>query len=338
MSAQAEAVRAGTARHSALGLSDADALRMYRLMVTARRFSERTLTLAFQGRIVLAVPADGHEAAQVGAVLPLGRDDVLYPFYRGVGSALARGQTVRELMLDHFARAESPNGGGKQMPCHWVSRELNLIPNSSSVGTHIPHAVGSALAARLRRRDSVAMATFGEGAVSKGDFHEGLNFAAIHRLPVILVCENNRYAISVPFRLESPVPSVADRAAAYGVTGVSVDGMDPLEVFAAVRDARRRALSGDGPTVVEARVYRFSLHTSHVGVENYRDRGEVDRERAHDPLLVFERYLGAVGLLQPETTQAIERDVKAEIDSAIEYAEAAPYPAAEEATLNVLAS
>lgn len=324
-------------RHAALGLSDADVVRMHRQLLLARRVSERTLTLAMQGRVAIAIPADGHEAAQVGAVSALEPEDYLYPFYRSIGAALTRGQSVRQVMLDHFAKAEAQNSGGRQMPCHWSDPALHLITTSSSVGTHIPHAVGTALASRIRDEDAITYASFGEGAVSKGDFHEGVNFAAIHRLPVVLVCENNRYSISVPFRLESPVRSVADRAQAYGIPGISVDGMDPLEVYAAVRDARERAIQGRGPTLIEARVYRYSLHTSHVGMENYREREEIERERVHDPLPAFEQYLSDLDLLSREEADAMLAEINAEIDAAIEYAEQAPVPSADQATTHVFA-
>jgi 2-oxoisovalerate dehydrogenase E1 component alpha subunit len=325
-------------RHAALGLQDADVVRMYRLMVLARRASECTLALAFQGRIMIAVPADGHEAAQVGAVSALEPADHLYPYYRGIGAALTRGQSIRQVMLDHFGRAEARNSGGRQMPTHWSDPSLHLITNSSSVGTHIPHAAGTALASRLRGEAAVTYASFGEGAVSKGDFHEGVSFAAIHKLPALFVCENNRYAISVPFRVESPVRRVADRAAGYGIPGVSVDGMDVLAVYGAVREARARAIRGEGPTLLEARVYRYSLHTSHVGVENYRDQQEIERERRHDPIPSFRRYLLALGLLTDTEADALAAEVEAEIDAAVREAERAPAPPAEQATRNVFAS
>ncbi|MFN8523054.1 MAG: thiamine pyrophosphate-dependent dehydrogenase E1 component subunit alpha [Chloroflexota bacterium] len=329
---------ATTPRHTLLGWSDDEVIRVYRLMVLARRMSERTLTLARQGRVHIAVPSEGHEAAQIGAVLALRPEDSLYVFYRGMASALARGQTARQIMLDHFGRAAATNGGGRPMPCHWSDPSLRLITNSSSVGTHIPHAVGTALASKLRGEAAVSFATFGEGAVSKGDFHEGLNFAAIHHVPVILLCENNRYAISVPFRLESPVSSVADRAAAYGIRGVSVDGMDIFAVNQAVREARERALAGEGPTVIEARVYRFSLHTSHVGIENYREQAEIQREREHDPLPAMRTYLLGLGLLTESDADGLLRGVNDEIDAAVDYAERSAPPLADTATRHVLAS
>ena len=328
----------GGTRHAALGLSDTDAVAIYRFMLLARRVSERTMALTFQNRIPLAVQCDGHEAAQVGAAFALRPEDPLFAYYRGIGSALTRGYPVEALMLDHFARADAPSGGGRVMPCHWSDPGHRLFTNSSSVGTHIPHAVGTALGSRLRGEPAVSVATFGEGAVSKGDFHEGVSFAAIHRLPVIFLCENNQYAISVPFALESPVESVAQRAAAYDIPGVAVDGMDVLAVYKAVREARDRAASGAGPTLIEARVYRYGLHTSHVGLENYRDSDEVARWRERDPLPAYRRYLAEVGLLDDGGAARMQAELDREIDRAVEVAEAAPKPDPATALLHTLAT
>ena len=330
-----ELTATGENRHARLGLTDAEAVGLYRAMLLARRMSERTMALAFQGRVAIAVSAEGHEASQVGAVAALEPADYLYPFYRGIGSALTRGQSAAAIMLEHFGRAEGPTAG-RPMPCHWTDPSLHLISNSSSVGTHIPHAVGTALAARLRGEAAVAYASFGEGAVSKGDFHEGLNFAAIHKLPVILVCENNGYVISAPFRLESPIASVADRAPAYGVPGVSVDGMDVLAVYAAVREARARAIRGEGPSLIEARVYRYGYHTSHVGQENYRSPEEIERQRARDPVPNFRAYLQGLGLLTESDAAGLAAEVDAEVDAAVRAAEQASPPPRELATQQVL--
>src|SRR5918994_90086 len=179
--------------------------------------------------------------------------------------------------------------GGKNIPGHWSKRALNLMSISGSVATHIPHAVGSAMAATLRGEQAVAIAYFGDGGVSKADFHEGLNFAAIHRLPVILFCENNGVAISVPFELQSSVPRVADRAAGYGVPGVTVDGWDPLAVYEVTHEAAERARRGEGPTLIEAVVARLSRHTSQVGDD--RSGKEMTAARELDPIPFFGRYL-----------------------------------------------
>src|SRR5918994_6852976 len=276
-------------RHFELGLSDAEALDFHYAMLVTRELSQRALALAQQGTIDLSIPSDGHEAAQVASMRALRKTDTAYLFYRSIPAAYARGMTARELMMDHFGRATAPSSGGKNIPGHWSKRALNLMSISGSVATHIPHAVGSAMAATLRGEQAVAIAYFGDGGVSKADFHEGLNFAAIHRLPVILFCENNGVAISVPFELQSSVPRVSDRAAGYGVPGVTVDGWDPLAVYEVTHEAAERARRGEGPTLIEAVVARLSRHTSQVGDD--RSGKEMTAARELDPIPFFGRYL-----------------------------------------------
>src|SRR5438270_7686644 len=197
--------------HREFGLSDAEALEMYYAMLVSRRLSEYALRLAFQGSIDVSIPSDGHEAAQIASMLALRPTDPVYLFYRSLPAAYARGMTAREIFLDYFGSADGPSSGGKNLPGHWAKHDLHLMSVSGSVATQIPHAVGSALAATLRGEDSVSVAYFGDGGSSKSDFHEGLNFAAVRQLPVVLFCENNRMAISVPFEKQSGVRSVADR-------------------------------------------------------------------------------------------------------------------------------
>ena len=313
-------------RHRQLGLDDATALRQLELMLLARRISERALTLSMQGRLAIAIPCDGHEAAQVGSILALRPQDIVHPFYRSLAAALARGMTPTELFLDLFGRAASPSSGGRQMPGHWSRPELRMLTTSSSVGTQLPTAVGTALGSKIRRQDEVSIAYFGDGASSKGDFHEALNFAAVWKLPVIFFCENNQYAISVPFERQSAVPSVADRAPAYGMPGVSVDGMDLLAVYEATRQAHERARRGAGPTLIEARVYRFSLHTSHVGAENYREPAEIEAARQRDPIVLYRRELEAAGLLGNGHLRELREQVERIVDQAVAAAEASPAP------------
>src|ERR687885_807727 len=281
--------------HREFGLSDTDALELYYAMLVSRRLSEVALKLAFQGAIDVAIPSDGHEAAQIASMRALRSSDPVYLFYRSVPAAYARGMTAREILLDYFGRRDGPSSGGKNLAGHWAKRELNLLSISGSVATQIPHAVGSALAAKLRGEDSVSVAYFGDGGSSKSDFHEGLNFAAIHQLPVVLFCENNGLAISVPFEKQSPVRSVADRAVGYAVVGISVDGSDPLQVYRVMREAVEGARAGKGPAVVEARVTRLSQHTSQVG--DLRAPQEVAAARRRDPIPRFARYLSHHGLL-----------------------------------------
>ncbi len=236
--------------HRQFGLSDADAIDMYYAMLVTRRISEQALKLAFQGAIDVSIPADGHEAAQIASMRALRPTDPAYLFYRSSPAAYARGMTAREILLEYFGRADGPSSGGKNLAGHWAKRELNLMSMSGSVATHIPHAVGSALAARLRGEDTVSVAYFGDGGSSKSDFHEGLNFAAVHQLAVVLFCENNGMAISVPFEKQSGVRSVADRAVGYALVGISVDGSDPLQVYRIMREAVDAARAGKGPALI----------------------------------------------------------------------------------------
>src|SRR3982075_1207391 len=281
--------------HRQFGLSDVEALEMYYAMLVTRVISEHALKLAFQGAIDVSIPSDGHEAAQIASMRALRPTDPVYLFYRSVPAAYARGMTAREIFLDYFGAADGPSSGGKNLPGHWAKRELNLMSTSGSVATQIPHAVGSALAATLRGEDSVSVAYFGDGGSSKSDFHEGLNFAAVRQLPVVLFCENNGMAISVPFEKQSAVRSVADRAVGYAVVGISVDGSDPLQVYRVMREAVDAARAGRGPALIEARVTRLGQHTSQVG-DTRRPR-EVAAAKRRDPIPRFAHYLRHHGVL-----------------------------------------
>jgi 2-oxoisovalerate dehydrogenase E1 component alpha subunit len=310
--------------HHAAGLSDAAARQLYYGMLVCRRLSEQALRLAFQGAIDVAIPSDGHEATQIASMLAVRATDPAYLYYRSVPAAYARGMTARQIMLDYFGRAAGPSSGGRNLAGHWSSPELRLMSISGSVATQIPNAVGTALAARLRGLDDVCIVYFGDGGASKADFHEGLNFAAIHFCPVVLVCENNGVAISVPFDRQSPVASVAERACAYGVPGLSVDGADPLAVLSATREAVSRARAGHGPSLIEARVVRLSLHTSQVG--DSRPAGDLAEARGHDPIPRFGGYLREVGVLDDAQDQALAAQADAEVADAVDFAERAPNP------------
>src|SRR5919202_4980726 len=324
---------APSAVHIQFGLSDADVLDMYYKMLVSRHLSEQSLRLAFQGSIDVAIPSDGHEAAQIASIRALQPEDPVYLFYRSVPAAYARGMTAREILLDYFGRADGTSSGGKNLPGHWAKRELNLLSISGSVATQIPHAVGSALAAKLRGEDSVSVAYFGDGGSSKSDFHEALNFAAVHQLPVVLLCENNRVAISVPFEKQSPVRSVADRAVGYAVVGISVDGSDPLQVFRVMREAVEGARAGRGPALIEARVTRIGQHTSQVG--DTRAPREMAAAQRHDPIPRFARYLSYHGLLDDALNKQLMQRAEAEVEDALEHARQAPPPPVERAFADV---
>lgn len=314
-------------RHLDLGLSDQDLLDMYETMVISRAVDDRTDILVRSGKIPFTVLGHGQEGAQVAAARSLvaGRDWVL-PYYRDVGVVLALGMSLRELMLFEFGKPDDPNSGGRQMPKHWGHRRLRIVSQSSPVATQLPHACGLAWAMRQRREDGIVWVSFGDGVVSKGDFHEGLNFAGIHKLPVVFFCENNYYAISVPFSKQSPVPSVADRASAYGMPGVSVDGNDVFAVYEASLEATERAKRGEGPTLIEARTYRYAPHTSNDDDRRYRSAEEVKKWKALDPIPRLFAYLKEHHLLDEEGAEAIKAKAEQAVREAAQWAERAPDP------------
>jgi 2-oxoisovalerate dehydrogenase E1 component alpha subunit len=322
--------------HRAFGLSDADAIDMYYAMLVSRRVSEHALKLAFQGAIDVSIPADGHEAAQIASMRALRPTDPAYLFYRSAPAAYARGMTAREIFLDYFGRADSPSSGGKNLAGHWAKRELNLMSISGSVATQIPHAVGSALAAKLRGEDTVSVAYFGDAGSSKSDFHEGLNFAAVRQLPVVLFCENNGMAISVPFEKQSGVRSVADRAVGYALVGISVDGNDPLQVYRIMREAVDAARAGKGPALIEARVTRLGQHTSQVG--EMRPALEMAAARRKDPIPRFAHYLRHHGVLDQDSEAELMQRAQAEVVDAVEFARRAAPPPVERAFQDVYAT
>ena len=312
---------------ASLGLSDADLIEMYRLVALARAVDERMWVLNRAGRIPFVISGQGHEGAQVGIAWAFEKGkDWIAPFYRSIATCLAVGMTARDLMLAQYAKGVDPSSGGRQMPGHYGSREHNLVSVSSPVATQLLHAVGIALAAKIRKTGQVAMTSMGEGSSNQGDVHEGLNFAAIHKLPFVFVVENNGYAISVPAAMEVSVADVADRAAGYGIPGVVVDGVDVLGCYAAARDAVARARAGDGPTLIEAKVTRLTAHSSDDQQTKYRSEEELTSERERDPLPRFREQLRDGGVLTDEIEERIGAELKAAVDDATDYAEAEPDP------------
>jgi 2-oxoisovalerate dehydrogenase E1 component alpha subunit len=245
------------------------------------------------------------------------------------------GMTPREIMLAQFAKSVDPSSGGRQMPGHYGAAHHNILSTSSPVGTQILHAVGIALAAKIRGTDQVALTTMGEGASNQGDVHEGLNFAAIHKLPMVLMIENNGYAISVPARLEISTENVADRAAAYGIAGVVVDGGDVLACYRAGKEAVERARSGGGPTILEAKVLRLTAHSSDDQHTKYRTPEELAEEKARDPVPRFKKELMDAGVLDEEKDAAMYAEARQVIDDATDWAEAQPDPDPGAAMLHV---
>ncbi len=318
--------------HQELDLSSDTLLQMYYKMLLARKLDERMWILHRQGKVAFHISGIGQEAAQVGMAFALkpGHDWV-HPYYRDIALVLSLGMQPRQLMLALFGKREDPSSGGRQMPSHFGYRPLNIVSGSSPVATNIPQAAGIGLAAKLRQEDTVVVACFGEGSTSEGDFHEGLNWAGIHKLPVIFFCQNNQYAISVPQTQQMAVENVADRAPAYGMPGVVVDGNDVLAVYSAAREAVARARSGGGPTLLEAKTYRLVPHSSDDDDRSYRSREEVEIWKQRDPIRRLEVYLNGQGLLGARSMEETLERVMAEVDDATDYAEHTPYPEPEEA-------
>jgi 2-oxoisovalerate dehydrogenase E1 component alpha subunit len=329
------AVARGAPRHRELGLSDERLLGMYELMLLARALDERQWILNRQGRQAFVIGCQGHEAAQVGSASALRPGlDLMVPYYRDLAAALVFGVTPRDVMLEALSRAGAPWSGGRQMPSHYGDPRLKILSTGSAVATQISHATGAALASKIRGDGAVTICYFGDGATSEGDFHEGLNLAAIHKLPVIYVCENNGLAISVPRARQMPV-DVAERAAAYNMPGVSVDGADLLAVYRAASEAVERALCGGGPTLIDAHVARLTPHSSDDDERRYRDPDDLAQARRNDPLVQTREYLGGVGLLDEERELALANRVRAAVEDALEHAIAAPPPDPATATRHV---
>jgi 2-oxoisovalerate dehydrogenase E1 component alpha subunit len=331
-------VKKSADRHSPLGLSEDDLLQMYRTMISARLCDEAQFRLNRQGKAPFVVPVSGHEGCQVATAWPLIRGkDQFVPYYRDMAVCLVAGMTPKDVFLGVFGKADDPSSGGRQMPAHWGSRRLGIITGSSPIATQIPHASGIAYAMKYRGEDAVVVSWFGDGATSEGDWHEALNFAGIHKLPSVFVCENNLYAISVPLSKQMAITDVSQRAEGYGFPGTSVDGNDVLACYQAMKDAVDRARAGDGPTLIECRTYRFHPHTSDDDDRTYRTREEVDEAKRKDPLIVFGGYLKEIGLLDDERIEALRTELKAEVDAAVDEAWNAPDPEPETALGHVFA-
>lgn len=314
-------------RHKSLGLSDKDVLEIYKTMLLARKIDERMWLLNRAGKIPFVVSCQGQEAAQVGAAFALDRKiDYVAPYYRDVGIILAFGMTAQDIMLSGFAKAEDPNSGGRQMPGHFGQKKNRIITGSSPVTTQVPHAVGFALAAKLENKEFVSFVTLGEGSSNQGDFHEGLNFAGVYKLPVITMVENNGYAISIPAEKQLGCAKVSDRAIGYGMPGYTVDGNDPLAVYEVVKEARKRAIDGNGPTLIEAMTDRLTAHSSDDDDRQYRDVAELKEAKNNDCVITFATYLQEVGVLTDHVATELNQELTDIINKATDYAENAAYP------------
>src|SRR5688572_16812159 len=293
-------------------LSPEQLKRLYRAMVLGRRLDERMVRLQRQGRIGTFAPIKGQEAAQLGSVATLRPADWMVPSFRETAAMLWRGWPIEKLLQFFAGYLEGGVPGPNQ----------HDLPVTIPVATQLPHAVGLAYAAQYRADDVVVMAYFGDGATSEGDFHEAMNFAGVWHVPVVFVCQNNQWAISVPLKKQTHSRTLAQKALAYGFTGIQVDGNDILAVHAASREAVERARAGDGPTLIECVTYRLGVHTTADDPTKYRTNEEVAEWERKDPLTRFGGYLKKKGLLE----EGLETQVDAEIARAVERFEAVGAP------------
>jgi pyruvate dehydrogenase E1 component alpha subunit len=293
-------------------ISPDELTRMYRAMLLARRLDERRVKLQRQGRIGTFAPLKGQEAAQIGSVATLTIHDWMVPSFRETAAMLWRGWPIEKMLLFFAGYLE----GGQPAP---GQRDL---PITIPVATQLPHAVGLAYAAQYKDDDAVVMAYFGDGATSEGDFHEAANFAGVWHVPVVFLCQNNQWAISVPLKKQTHSRTIAQKALAYGFAGVQVDGNDLLAVYAATREAVARARAGEGPTLIECVTYRLAMHTTADDPTKYRSEDEVKAWERKDPLTRLAPYLARRGVVIAD----LEAEVDAEIAAGVERFEAMPPP------------
>jgi len=286
-------------------------LKLYRAMVLGRRFDERVLSLQRQGRIGTFAPTSGQEASQLGAAAVLEPSDFMVPSFRETVAQIYRGVPMEAVIL----------GFGGYNEAALLAKEGNDLPNSVPVGSQVLHAVGIAWGIKYRKKKNVAMTFFGDGGTSEGDFHEGMNFAGVFQVPAIFVCQNNQWAISVPRSKQTRSKTLAQKALAYGMPGIQVDGNDILAVYAAAKEAADRARAGQGPSMVECETYRMMMHTTADDPKRYRKDEEVEGWKKKDPIQRFQKYLKNKGLLSDQKVEELEAQVKEEIQKAVEQAE-----------------
>jgi pyruvate dehydrogenase E1 component alpha subunit len=284
----------------------------HRIMLLSRRFDERLLSLQRQGRIGTFAPIKGQEASQIGAVAALRPEDWVVPAFRETAAAIYRGTPLSGLFIFQAGYNE-----GSRIP-----EGQNDLPIAVPVGTQIPHAAGIAYGMKYRQAKQVVLTFFGDGATSEGDFHEGLNFAGVFQTPTIFLCQNNQWAISLPRAKQTKSKTLAQKALAYGLPGVQVDGNDIFAVYVAVQEAVERARAGDGPTLIECVTYRLSFHTTADDPSKYRSEAEVKAWQKRDPLPRLQQYLIDQDLLSKQHLAALEDDIRAEIDQAWQEAQA----------------
>lgn len=297
-------------------LADSELMRMYDLFVLARTFDQRAISLQREGRLGTYPSITGLEASQIGSALAAEKSDWLFPTFRESGVYLAKNLPM-DMIFQYWAGDER----GMQMP-----DSMNIFPLAIPVGTQIVHAVGAAMAIKYRKDRVAALVYFGDGGSSRGDFHEGLNMAGVFQLPVVFLCQNNQWAISVPREHQTASQTISQKAIAYGFEGVQVDGNDIFAVFKATKDALEKAKKGGGPTLIECFTYRMADHTTSDDASRYRPGEEIEKWKARDPILRLRLYLEKKGLLNDAYQEEVQARAKTAVDEAQKKAEAAQPP------------
>ena len=309
------------------GLKAADLVDFYTRMVQARTLDERIWALNRQGKVPIAASSQGHEAAELGSLMAAEKDGdcFLFPYYRDLALKIAAGLTPAQVMMSFMGKAGDPYSNGRQFPLQGADLPHNIIQISNVVAAGLTQAVGYAMGCRMSGDKTVVLVYFGDGATSQGETHEAMNFAAVHKLPVIFICENNRYAISTPQTSQMLVEEVASRAAGYGFPGFTVDGMDMIQCYEATREAITHARA-DGPVLLEMTVERFMAHTTDDDDRRYRPEGEVERARERDPVITLGRTLMEEGMLTQKKVDQIAAEALKATDEATDIADASSPP------------
>ena len=297
-------------------------------MVLTRNLDTRGIQLQRQGRIGFYIGCLGQEAAHIGSAYALKPEDWVFPAYREIGAMLTRGITLNQLLDQYFSNAEDPQKG-RQLTNLFGVKTANYVSGSAPISTQIPHAVGAALAAKIRGDPIVTLAYFGDGGTSENDFHAGMNFAGVFKTPTIFFCQNNHWAISVPVERQTASETIAIKAEAYGFEGVRVDGNDILAVYETTKRAVEKARKGGGPTLIEAVTYRMGPHSSSDDPKRYRSEAELAEWEKRDPLTRFRRYLEKKQLWTELDERRVQEETDREIEDAVQHAEKLPKPALE---------
>lgn len=313
-------------------------LEMYRRLLRIRGFEDHVVASKKRGAIVGPLhTCTGQEGEIVGACMALEETDYMVGNHRSHGHPIGKGAQTRALMAEIFGRATGINRG-KGGSMHLADFGVGSLGETSIVGSGLPVATGAALGAKMQGSGRVSLCFFGDGASNEGTFHESLNLASIWKLPVVFLCENNGYAITVSIKDVIAIPDIATRAAAYGMPGHIVDGQDALAVYETVRAAVERARAGEGPSLVEAKTYRFVEHAPGLSHVHYRSEEEVEQWKQRDPIALFRRQMIDRDLLAAADLDAAEDEVAAELEDAVRFAEASPFPDAQEAFGHIYAS